>query len=410
MKDDFGPTPPRVKTDMPSRPKLDTLPEPEPAFLPPEVIAEQMDAETEQDSEVAEKPHKRFSFGPLTRKQIIIFSAVFGLLIASGTVYWFFIRKKPAPPPVAAIVEPPKPEPKPEPAPTTGPSKLTGLEIPLEQNELPITGIMIENSPDARPQAGLKDAGIVVEMLVEGGISRFLTLWHNSGPDYIGPVRSVRPPYLDFVMAFDAAIAHAGGSGQALAEIRSFGIKDMDHGANGGSFHRVSNRYAPHNLYTSFNEMINLQKQKGYKSNPTPLARKKEVPSASPTARTVDVTLSSFFYNSHWDYSAANNSYLRSQAGKPHLDERSGAQIASKAVVMLVMSHSYGGIYSVYGTTGSGKAYVFQDGNVTEGTWTKAERKSPLVLKDASGAALGLNPGNTWITLVASPGAVIFKP
>lgn len=344
----------------------------------------------------------------ISKKQAVIFGVVVLIAVAGGTGF-AIIRKKPAPAP-AAMVAPEPPPPPPPPPPTTEASRLTGVEIPIELNKLPVTAIMIENSPDARPQAGLKDAGIVVEMIVEGGITRFLALFQETKPDHVGPVRSLRPPYIDFAMAFDAGIVHAGGSAEALAQVRSLGLKDLDHGPHGAYFQRSSARYAPHNLYTSLDQMLALQQQKGYTSTFTPLARKKEAPSTAPNAKAVDMVLSGYLYNTHWDYDAASNSYLRSQAGQPHMDERSGEQIKSKTVVALVMNHHYAGIYSVYGTTGSGKAYVFQDGVATEATWSRAERKSQITLTDAAGAPLGLNPGQTWITLVSAPDRVTFSP
>jgi hypothetical protein len=411
MKDDIKPAavkragiPPVVIPEENTKPSK--LPQQEPKFRLPESIATEEDAIEPQPVEQVKKPGFKLRLPQLSKKQWIIFGVVLLVIIGGGTTF-ALTRKKPVPAP--AVVVAPEPPPPPPP-PTTEPSKLTGIEIPIELNKLPVTGIMIENSPDARPQAGLKDAGIVVEMMVEGGITRFLALFQESKPDHVGPVRSVRPPYLDFVMAFDAGIAHAGGSGEALSLISTLGLKDLDHGPNGGSFQRSESRYAPHNLYTSLDQMIALQQQKGYSSNFSPLLRKKEAPAATPTARTIDMLISGYLYNTHWDYDAATNTYGRSQGGRPHTDERSGEQIRSKTVLALVMEHHYAGIYSVYGTTGSGKAYIFQDGVVTEATWTRAERKSQITLTDAAGAPLGLNPGHTWITLVSAPDRVTFSP
>ena len=76
----------------------------------------------------------------------------------------------------AAVIAP-APEPEPAPVPTTKPSRLTGVEVAIKLNKRPVTGIMIENSPDARPQAGLLDAGVVYEAIAEGGITRFLAVY-----------------------------------------------------------------------------------------------------------------------------------------------------------------------------------------------------------------------------------------
>lgn len=343
----------------------------------------------------------------LSEKQRIASLVIIGVLLSVGTVaaMELLIKDPPAP---APVVIPPAPEPEPEP--TTAASPLTGVEVPIELTKLPVTGVMIENSPDARPQSGLADAGVVFETIAEGGITRFLALFQESKPDYIGPVRSVRPYYLDFVIPFDAPIAHAGGSAQALAEIRNQGIKDLDQAFNPGSYQRVNSRYAPHNLYTSREQLLALQNSKGFTSSKfTGWPRKEEAPAETPNASKIDFDISGFLYNTHYDYDKASNSYLRSMAGKPHTDERSGKQISPKTIVAIETSYSKNGIYSVYGTTGSGNVTVFQDGVATKGTWSKAGRTSPYEFKLPDGKPLKLNPGQTWITLI-QPGQYSFSP
>jgi hypothetical protein len=343
-----------------------------------------------------------------TRQKIILYSVIAGLLIASVGAWWFFLRENPAPAPAPAAKQEPAPEP-PKPAPLV--SGLTGMPVTEEQSKLPVTGVMIENSPDARPQSALYDAGVVYEAIAEGGITRFLALFQEAKPGYIGPVRSVRPYYLDFLVPYDAPITHAGGSGQALAEIKAQGIKDIDHGANAGAFQRVGSRFAPHNLYTSREALLTVHGQRGYYTSTfTGFKRKEEPPKPVPTSKTIDLNISSYLYNPTFAYDPGTNSYLRSQAGRPHIDEKAGKQINPKVVVILVMSHSYAGIYSVYGTTPGGKAYFAQDGVVTEGTWEKADRKTQFTFKDANGQVQGLNPGQTWVSIVSDPSAVIVKP
>jgi hypothetical protein len=294
---------------------------------------------------------------------------------------------------------------------STEASRLTGVQITPELNKRPVTSIQIENSPDARPQAGLKDAGVVFEAVAEGGITRFNASFLETQPDYIGPVRSVRPYYAALAAPFDPIFVHAGGSGDGLAKLRELGLKDLDHGANGNAFKRVADRYAPHNLYTSTADLDKASAGRGYtSSNVKSLPRKTEKPSPTVTARTIDLSISSALYNVHYDYDQATNSYKRSEGGKPHTDHRSGQQLAPKTVVALVMNYSQQGIYSVYQTTGSGKAYIFQDGAVQLGSWTKTGDKEQLIFKDDSGKPMSLNAGQTWITLVKSAGSATYAP
>ena len=331
------------------------------------------------------------------------------LLAGLGYVTWkVFFNAKPEQA-AAPVVEAPKAAPKP----TTAPSRLTGMVVSIPDSELPVTAIMVENSPDARPQSGLKDAGVVYEAVAEGGITRFLTLFQEAQPDYIGPVRSVRPYYLDWLVPFDAPVAHVGGSGEALAQIRAEGIKDLDYGTNSNYYQRINSRYAPHNVYTSRAQMLELQKSKGWTTSKfTGWTRKEDKPAATPNAKAIDFAISGFLYNPHYDYDATTNTYKRSQAGKPHVDEKSGLQISPKVVIAIVIPRGIhpDGVHTVYGTTGSGKAYFFQDGTVTEGIWEKKDRKSEMRFGDVKGSPLAINKGNTWVSTVSDAGAVTYTP
>ena len=350
-------------------------------------------------------------FHDLSKKQKITYITI-TLLILIGIAIGVFLQLRGGNKPITLpIIK--KTEPKKTPKPTTEASRLTGVTISPELNQRGVVGIMIENSPDARPQSGLKDAGVVFEAIAEGGITRFLTLFQEAQPDYIGPVRSVRPYYLDWLQGFDAPIAHAGGSADGLAKIRNENIPDLDQFANGAYYMRVNSRYAPHNLYTSMAKLDALRAAKGFtSSNFTGFARKNEAPVNTPTARSIDFKISSFLYSPHYDYDPATNSYKRSQGGKPHTDERSGVQIAPKVIIANVMSYGIAsnGVNSNYNSIGSGKSYIFQDGTVTIGTWEKTGPKSQMVFKDTNGNVIKLNPGQTWISAVGSSSGVSYQP
>lgn len=293
--------------------------------------------------------------------------------------------------------------PRTPPPPAKEASKLTGVEVEPALNSRPVTAVIIENSKEARPQSGLLDAGVVFEAIAEGGITRFLALYQEAQPDKIGPVRSVRPYYLDFALPFDAPIAHVGGSSQALSDIKALGARDLDQFANAGAYERVKNRSSPHNVYTSTAKLDALNASKGFTSSSfTSFARKKEAPSAQPTATKIDLNISSALYKVHYDYDVATNSYVRSQGGAAHTDEKSSAPITPKVVIALVMTRGIAsdGQHTNYGTTGSGKMYVFQDGIAIEGTWAKPDRKSQFSFTDSSGQVIELNPGQTWITII----------
>lgn len=294
------------------------------------------------------------------------------------------------------------------PAPSVKPvvyySPLTGAKVPdLASTQQAVTGIMIENSPDARPQSGLKPAGVVFEAIAEGGITRFLALYQEAKPQLVGPVRSVRLYYVDWVAPFQASIAHIGGSKFALNEVRNGKYRDIDQFFNGGSYWRATDRYAPHNVYTSFEKLDALNLKKGYTTSAfTAWPRADGTAAKTPTATSIDVKISGPLYNSHYDYDAATNTYKRSEGGAAHNDREAG-QITPSTVVVIdtTMTQVFEDGYREQITTiGSGRARVFQNGTVTEATWTKTDRGSQIKFTSADGKEVSFNRGQTWITAV----------
>lgn len=355
------------------------------------------------------KGKKRLGPIKLNRKYGIIAAAVVGVLVAGiGAAYSLTRPAAPAPEP-APLVE----QPKEEPQPVVHRSQLTGIAVSEAQSKLPITGVMIENSPDARPQAGLKDAGIVYEAVAEAGITRFLALYQETEPDYIGPVRSVRPYYIDWLRGYDASIAHVGGSPEALALIRSEGVKDLDQFANPGAYWRISSRYAPHNMYTSFERLRQVQNANGYtQSTFTGFLRKEPAPVNPAPVVQINMELSRALYNVHYDYHAETGTYKRSEGGRPHTDERTGEQLAPKVVVAIVVPYGIqaDGLHSEYQTIGSGKAYIFQDGTVTEGLWEKRSPTDGMRFGDANGSPIAINAGQSWITAITAENKINYGP
>lgn len=335
------------------------------------------------------------------KKLVIILSIVGVLVIGGGTAAGlYFFTQKPADT-TANVVEP---EPEPEPEPIIYYSPLTGAEVADEATTTQaVTGMMIENSPDARPQSGLKDSGVVFEAIAEGGITRFLVLYQEQKPQLIGPVRSVRMYYVDWIAAFNASVGHIGGSAAALAEVRNGTYRDIDQFFNAGAYWRATDRYAPHNVYTSFDLIDALNAEKGYTTSDfTGFARKDSEASEVPTATSIDVTISSALYNSHYDYIAETNSYNRSQGGEAHLDREAG-QISPQVVVVLKVQETTvleDGYRESINVIGSGGAVIFQDGTVQEVTWSKPSKTDQITFTDAEGNPVELARGQTWLTAV----------
>lgn len=293
-------------------------------------------------------------------------------------------------------------EPVPEPPKYYSP--LTGNLVPNEAAiTAAVTGIMLENSPASRPQSGLKDSGVVFEAVAEGGITRFLAIYQQEKPQLIGPVRSVRMYNVDWIAAFNASVAHIGGSAAALAEVRNGSYRDIDQFFNPSAYYRSTDRFAPHNVYTTFARLDALNAAKGFTSSTfTGFTRKDSKQADVLTATSVNVKISSALYNSSYIYDPILNVYNRFQAGAAHLDREAG-QISPRVVIVLKMKESTvfeDGNRQNIATIGGGTGYIFQDGTAQEITWSKPAKTSQITFTDALGVDVPLARGQTWITAV----------
>lgn len=335
----------------------------------------------------------------LAHKKITAIIAGVALIVAGGLGVFMLVYQAPTPevrvPMTHAVTK--KPDPKYY-------SALTGLPVADEAaTKGNVTAIMIENSPDARPQSGLQQADVVYEAIAEGGITRFAAVYQQNRPELIGPVRSLRMYYIDWLTPYDPAIAHVGGSLYALREVRNGTHKDLDQFFNAGTYWRAGDRYAPHNVYTSFAKLDALNAQKGYtQASPQPIVRG-DTPISGQTANLISVTMSGPTYNSNWNYDAGSQTYLRSQAGAPHIDREKG-QISTQVLVVLKQQMDTvmeDGWRENYHTSGSGDAVVFANGKAAEVIWHKQDMRTQLSFTNKSdGKAFALPRGKTWISAV----------
>lgn len=374
-----------------------------------EVEAEALPEIRIDGEEITSEPEKkRFSLvkkGPLSKKEKTYFiSALFIILLAGGGLIWwinsqgvvFFSDSTVLPAPEKKYY-----------------SKLSGVQVADEAAlTKPVTAVMIENSPDARPQSGLAEAEVVFEAVAEGGITRFIALYQNNQPSLIGPVRSVRPYYIMWAAGFDPSIAHIGGSYEALTMVRSgnYGV-DIDQFFNADYYWRAADRAAPHNVYTNGKRLsaLNAAKKKTKSTfDFAPRVNEKKV--ANPDASTIDITVSAGSFNIRYNYESATNSYDRKQGAVAHKDREKG-QISPKVVIVMktAISTASDGLHQTIQTTGKGTAYVFQNGTIIKGTWSKPSAKGQLTFRDEDGKEISLVRGQTWITTIAKDKKVTWE-
>jgi len=283
-----------------------------------------------------------------------------------------------------------------------------------KENLFPV-GVMIDNHPDSRPNYGLSLARVVYETYVENGSTRFLTFFTpdikaSSTIEKIGPVRSTRPYFVLIADEYDALLAHAGGSVQALDDIETLGVNNLDEIAWWGPdyFWRVYSRPEPHNLFTSEYNLARAAADwelvektpvyTGWKFEP-------EIDSSDlkPVA-SIEVDFSvGDDYDVEYRYEADSNSYFRFQSGEAHIDALNNGQIKVKNVVKQYINQprvidEAGRI--VMDLIGSGEAVVYRDGVEISGRWKKMNVDSRTVFYDKFGDEIEFQLGSIWVEIM----------
>jgi len=285
--------------------------------------------------------------------------------------------------------------------------------VPVDATEERALAVIIENYIDSRRQmTGLSSASLVFEAEAEGGITRFLAIFPYQSLERVGPVRSARPYFVKWAEMFDAAIVHAGGSDIALSSIYSSArVFDLDCLALEGGLKNCFRDYlyyAPHNLFASLLDLREFIDE--YKWN-KPLSESffQYGPLSSLTIDSEENNVSIIHvyypfpeYFIRWDYDKENNRYLRFQAGEPHMDHGNNEQIT--AVNLVVMFTDYypvddAGRLSMK-TEGEGEMFLFREGKVIAGTWSKIDTQVKLKFYGENGAELLFAPGKTWISVI----------
>jgi hypothetical protein len=328
------------------------------------------------------------------------------------------------PAPAPAIAQTPAaPEPEPEEPELTARAPLTGVlvedEVGAELADRPLLIVKIENSAAARPQAGLDVADVVVEELTEGGVTRFISLFHSHLPAEAGPVRSARPVDIAVGSGFGRPVfAHSGARAQVQGLLRASPMVALEEGAPG--FGRVADRRRPHNLFLRPADVLAVGRERGA----TPLAAPGWAFAEEPPTGAVDrpcgsaagcedpglgvVVPMSSSARAGWTYDEEAGVYRRDQNGAASTVTGAG-RIGAANVVVLATRHytdgccdTSGSPYTETDVVGQGVALFWRDGARYEGTWRKPAAGAPLELLDAAGQPFPLKPGPTWLHLPSS--------
>ncbi|MFC4075592.1 DUF3048 domain-containing protein [Salinithrix halophila] len=282
----------------------------------------------------------------------------------------------------------------------------------LDHPARPVLMVMVNNHPAARPQTGLDKADMVYEVLAEGEITRFSAFYHSERSGTVGPVRSVRPYYLDLAEGSRAVVAHAGGSKEAMKEIRTNKAPSLDgiHEADRW-FRRENFRRPPHNLYTDLGALWEGVKARGYersKAITSPYVFDgKGASSNGKAASQVNITYHRL-YKAGYRYDESLGKYVRYSQGEKQTDRQTDQPLAMENVVVITAPHRItdrAGHRDVDWEAG-GKGMLFQRGKGAPIRW-KREKGWIEFLVDGKPAPL--LPGKTWVNVLPEEGKLTWQ-
>lgn len=287
---------------------------------------------------------------------------------------------------------------------------LTGLATDEDVQERPIM-VMVENQQKARPQTGLGQADLVYEVLAEGEITRFLAVYQSESPDIIGPVRSIRPYFVEIGDGLDALIVHAGWSQDAMNILVDRNLNHFDEVYGDGAYYwRDKSRKAPHNLYTSVEKIRLGAVNKHFREEWNPLEFKfvdKNTILTGDPATAVRMDYIRGYYVTY-DYDPETKLYKRGMEGEPHKDRETEEQLTATNILICESAHQVldnAGRRDV-DVFGPGRGYLIQQGVVRKVTW---ERQDNMIRPFIDGEEVGLLPGKTWIQIVPEGSNITFQ-
>ncbi|MFH1832546.1 MAG: DUF3048 domain-containing protein [Candidatus Levyibacteriota bacterium] len=315
-------------------------------------------------------------------------------------------------------------------------------------------GIMIENHEDARPQSGLSFADVIYEAVAEGSITRFLAVYYCQDAGIVGPVRSARTYFLDWISEYGSnpLYAHVGGANcnestgsgcangakaDALGQIITYGwqgYNDLsEFGLGFPDFYKDVTRLGheaatEHTVYSKTTNLWNVGAKRNltnvdkdgdsWNENFVPYSFKEDAKVTDrPISQAIHLELWTGYkqYFIDWTYDKTTNLYKRNHGETPQIDRNTNKQLSAKNIVVLSMVESKANdgydnnLHLLYKNKGSGKASIFMDGKEIKGTWKKDSRTSRTLLFDNSGKAIKFNRGLIWFEILPTTGVMTVK-
>ena len=269
--------------------------------------------------------------------------------------------------------------------------------------------VMIDNHSDAWPQAGLNQAYMVYEIVVEGGETRLMALFKGVDLDKIGPVRSARHYFIDYAMENDAIYVHFGQSPQAQSDIKKYDINDINGIAEDGTtFWRVKDKYAPHNAVTSTEKLLESAKSKNYRTTSTDKSVLNYVVDEvnleeGQVADTITIPHSDL-QTVTYEYDEENKVYVRYARGEEQTDWETDEPVTTKNIIITFCNN-----YTLSDSENKGRqglknigtfdGYYITNGRAIQIQCIKNARDEKTIYQDMNGNEIKVNDGNTFVNI-----------
>lgn len=286
----------------------------------------------------------------------------------------------------------------------------------FQGNDRPFA-VMIDNHSDAWPQAGLKDAYMIYEIIAEGGETRLMALFKGVDVKKIGPVRSARHYFIDYAMENDAIYTHFGQSPQAQSDIKKFSINDINGiEEDGTTFWRVNDKVAPHNAVTSTKKLIESAKNKKYKTTSSEesvlnyIADEVNLEEGQ-EANTVTIPHSDI-QTVKYVYDKENKVYKRYARNKEQKDWDTKSTITTKNIIITFCNNYDLNDAENKGRQGLNNIGTFDGYYITNGKSIKIKciknsRTEKTIYQDLDGKKINVNDGNTFVNICPKDAKVV---
>lgn len=263
-------------------------------------------------------------------------------------------------------------------------------------------------------QAGLEEAYLVYEIIVEGGYTRLMAIFKDKDLSKIGCIRSSRPYYLDYALENDAIYIHFGASNQALKDIKSLGVNNINLMYYDAGYYRDKslNLATEHTAFTTSKRIdTGISKYNYRTTTDTKPVLNYSFDEVDLSKRDDAIKADSVFIdysavrNTSYIYDSTNKVYLRSQGtakkSYKHKDGITKKQYTAKNIIVYqvknyrIDSHDRQALNNI----GSGTGYYITNGYAIPITWSKTSRASKTEYRDLNGKEIEVNDGNTYIQI-----------